>query len=1034
MAIDVGEAVGYLKLDTQDFAEGLARSESDLKQFSGITEQLGNGITSFGQSLTRTGAEMTAAFTTPIVAAGKKAIDAYRDFESAFTGVKKTLDVTDDALREFGGSADDAYATLKTAIEGMATSTASSAEEIAHVMEISGQLGVPLGRAGKDIISFTDTMVKLGDTTDLSATEAAEALAKFMNITGTTWDEVSNLGSAIVDLGNNFATNESDIVNMSTRLASAGTVAGLTEQEILALSTAMSSVGIRAEMGGSAMSQTLAQIEKAVQKALAGDEGAIPMLNKLAEVSGMTSEEFATTWETRPIEALQSFLLGLGDLEDKGESTVLVLDELGMTGIRQSNMLRSLALAGGVLTDAINTSNEAWTLNKAMMNEAELRYGTLDSKINMVKESVKMVARDIAEILLPTFEKMLDGILKAVETWQSLDKEEKEAIVRIAAVVAAIGPLLLVFGKLTSGVGTVVTAFGKVMGVFDMFSGKTGIITGVMDKLHIKLKDTHNEASMFSEGFANAMGGAASSASAFGQTVVNTAGDVSEFDGTLVRTIKTSGTAGTSFTSMLGTLLKGGVIIAAVVAAIALLVAGFVDAYKSSEEVRNAVSQLFEVFGRFAKSVMEILQAIWKLIQPLVEVVVKVISELIQALLPPLVDLIASIQSVLEAITPILSVVFEVIGKIAGVIASILIPIVQVLAGVLGGIIEVIAAVIQAIADFLKSLFGIKDGADDVSNSVSEKLSQMFENIGKWFSETGEKIWNWLTEIKDGIVQWHKDRIYDLAVFLVDTFNSVKEWFNNLGQRVGEFFSFVRDSVVVFFQRQIENIQNFFKDVFGQQGNFFSNLINGVANFVSETIGAIGQFFRNILLAISNFFSSSDSKAMQWIGDQLFKLAGFINNMTVAIMDFFSNIIRKTGEWLGNVVKSIADFGKRLWDAGKSLFTNFFDGVKSVWDSISGWVSDKVGWIADKIGGAFSGFSNAYNGSHASGLDYVPFNGYIAQLHQGERVLTKEEAREYNSNDNGNNVGDTFVFYDTKNDPYEQARAFKRVKKEMAFG
>ena len=73
-----------------------------------------------------------------------------------------------------------------------------------------------------------------------------------MNITGTSQDKVENLGSAIVDLGNNFATDEASIVQMATRLASAGTIAGLTETDILALSTAMSSVGIQAEAGGTA--------------------------------------------------------------------------------------------------------------------------------------------------------------------------------------------------------------------------------------------------------------------------------------------------------------------------------------------------------------------------------------------------------------------------------------------------------------------------------------------------------------------------------------------------------------------------------------------------------------------------------------------------------------------------------------------------------------------------------------------------------------------------------------------------------------
>lgn len=72
---------------------------------------------------------------------------------------------------------------------------------------------------------------------------------------------------------------------------------------------------------------------------------------------------------------------------------------------------------------------------------------------------------------------------------------------------------------------------------------------------------------------------------------------------------------------------------------------------------------------------------------------------------------------------------------------------------------------------------------------------------------------------------------------------------------------------------------------------------------------------------------------------------------------------------------------------------------------------------------------------HANGLDYVPYNGYIAQLHEGERVLTKEQNREYNYN-NGNtgSGGDVFYFYNTQPNPYEYARQMKRAKKELLEG
>ena len=272
---------------------------------------------------------------------------ASMDFESAITGVAKTTDLTDEEL-----------AAMSDSIKALSTEIPATTEEIAAVTEAAGQLGIQ-----KDaLLDFTEIMTMLGTATNMTADEAATSLARFANITGMATDNYGRLGSVIVDLGNNFATTESEIVAMGTRLASAGKLAGLTEPEIMALAAAMSSVGIEAEAGGTAMTQTLNAIEKAVAKG--GDD-----LAEFARIAGMSSEEFSSAWKNDAMSALTSFIGGLGKLDEQGESTVLVLEDLGLTGIRQSNMLKALGLAADQMTGAMNTANTAW--QQALRHRAE---------------------------------------------------------------------------------------------------------------------------------------------------------------------------------------------------------------------------------------------------------------------------------------------------------------------------------------------------------------------------------------------------------------------------------------------------------------------------------------------------------------------------------------------------------------------------------------------------------------------------------------------------------------------------------------
>ena len=325
---------------------------------------------------------------------------ASMDFESAITGVAKTTDLTDEEL-----------AAMSDSIKALSTEIPATTEEIAAVTEAAGQLGIQ-----KDaLLDFTEIMTMLGTATNMTADEAATSLARFANITGMATDNYGRLGSVIVDLGNNFATTESEIVAMGTRLASAGKLAGLTEPEIMALAAAMSSVGIEAEAGGTAMTQTLNAIEKAVAKG--GDD-----LAEFARIAGMSSEEFSSAWKNDAMSALTSFIGGLGKLDEQGESTVLVLEDLGLTGIRQSNMLKSLGLAADQMTSAVNTANTAWQQNTALTNEANKRYATAQSRLTMMQNAYNNLKVAIGDAYTPALSeaygvgtKVLNEISKFVQ-------------------------------------------------------------------------------------------------------------------------------------------------------------------------------------------------------------------------------------------------------------------------------------------------------------------------------------------------------------------------------------------------------------------------------------------------------------------------------------------------------------------------------------------------------------------------------------------------------------------------------------------
>lgn len=447
MALKVGELFATLNLDNSGFAEGLSSAKSSAASaVSDIVKTLG------------------------VAKLGKDAFTAYTDFESAFAGVKKTVDET----------VNTSFADLEAALINMSKELPASAVEIAAVAEAAGQLGI-----GADSIEeFTRVMIDLGESTNLTADEAATTLARFANIMGTSENEYSNLGSAIVDLGNNFATTESEIAEMAQRMASASKQIGMSEADVLGFAAAFSSVGIESEAGGSAFSTFVSNLSLAVSQG--GDD-----LADYAKVAGMSAKEFKQAFGEDATGAIMAFIEGLGDAEDG----IGILSALGITEVRQRNALLSAANASDMFASAIDTANAAYVENNALTQEASKRYATIESRISMLKNQVTEMARQFGEVMVPAFEAFYPIASSVIEKITNLSDRTKQIIVGVAGIAAAIGPVKLImtgFGQAAAAAGGLLAAMVNPLtlaaGGFALLYKNSRRVRTVVDKLKKSFK------------------------------------------------------------------------------------------------------------------------------------------------------------------------------------------------------------------------------------------------------------------------------------------------------------------------------------------------------------------------------------------------------------------------------------------------------------------------------------------------------------------------------------------------------------------
>lgn len=298
-----------------------------------------------------------------IVGAVKSVVSSGIEFESAFAGVRKTVNATDEEFEQF-----------ETGLRSMSTQMPMTASNLSAIAEAAGQLGIK----NENLLSFTETMANLGVSTNMSSDEAATALARLANITGMNQENFGRLGSSIVALGKNFATTESEVTNMALNISAAGSQVGMTEADILGVSAALSSLGLEAQAGGTAISKAIIQMANAC-------ETGSSELEYFAKAAGMSTSDFQRYFAEDATGALTKFISGLGNLQD--ESALQILDEMGISETRLRDTLLRASNANDLFTEAISTSNSAWDENVALTEEAEKRYATTESKIQIMKNT-----------------------------------------------------------------------------------------------------------------------------------------------------------------------------------------------------------------------------------------------------------------------------------------------------------------------------------------------------------------------------------------------------------------------------------------------------------------------------------------------------------------------------------------------------------------------------------------------------------------------------------------------------------------------
>lgn len=1009
MAVNMGTAIAYLELDTSKFSKGFVSAYNDLKVFgdkSATAEQKLNGLSS---AFKTTGGLLSKNVTLPIVGVGAAAVKTATDFEAGMSEVKAISGATGsefDALRD-------------KAIE-MGAKTKFSASDSADAFKYMAMAGWDASQMMDGIAGIMDLAAASGEDLATTSDIVTDALTAF----GLQASDSAHFADVLAQASSKSNTNVGLMGETFKYVAPVAGALGYSIEDTAVAIGLMANSGIKGSQAGTALRSTITRLAKPVGEA----KDAVEELGISITNADGTMKPLSQTM----VELREKFA-GLTE-EQKAQYAAMLAGQEGMSGL--------LAIVNASDEDFQKLTDEINNANGAAEDMASVMMDNTAGAVEQLKGALESAGILIGEKLTPYIRKLAEWITGLVEKFNSLSEEEQDQIVKFGLILAAIGPVLLILAKVISVVSTVVKAF-KLFGT-TMTTVKTSIDL-------VKAGYT---------GLATQMGGIPK----------------------LVAGISTG------FGGMLAP-------IAAVIAIVAVLVGAFVTLWKTNEDFRNKMTQIWNKIkisiDGFFDGVVERINALGFDFESITEVIKAVWLALCDILAPVFEGAFNTIAIVLDGVfNQILSVMdifiglftgnWEQLGEgVKGVVSGIVETFANLGSNILGVIGDIGAEILNKLG-FEKAAEGFQnffDTLSDLFGQIPELLSSAIDTIVSFFTETIPNAFNSAIEAVQGFV----DNIIEFftvtvpeafSTFVNETIpnaiNSIVQWFEQLpymigyaiGELIGYFYLFATNLwtwITTELPLIIEGIIQWFAQLPSRIWEWLTGVVTNVINWGVE-------MYNNAVLAASNFvngaiewisqlpsriwawLTSTVSNVISWGVNMVSQARSVATNFVNSFISFITSLPSKVWGIIQQIPSKVSAIGSQLYNAGRNIFQSLWNGIKSIGDSILGWVSDFAGKIGDFVGGIVDGFKNivsgandaksaarSVDGKHANGLDYVPYNGYVAELHEGERVLTKQQNREYNEGRTGQG-GDTFNFYNTQPTPYEYARQMKKAKKELLFG
>lgn len=484
-------------------------------------QAVGEKIKGVGDKLQTIGRGLTAKVTTPIVAGFAAAVKTTGDFDAAMSKVQAVS----------GATASD-MVVLRDKAKEMGETTKFSASESAEALNYMAMAGWKTDQMLGGLDGIMNLAAASGEELGTTSDIVTDALTAF----GYKAEDAGRFADVLAAASSNSNTNVSMLGESFKYAASPAGSLGYSVEDVATALGLMANAGIKADMAGTSLRNMFQRMAKPTKESaqamerlgleLYDGEGEMFTLREIMDNlrTGFVNIKMPLEEYDAQVEALDNDLAA-GTLTQKKYDAALEELNKQAFGAEGAEKARAAAMLGGSramsgllaianaseadyekLTSAIDNSSQAFAkladgsvvpLNEALASGqeiveqyngsaqamAETMLDNLPGQITILKSQIEALAISFGELLMPTVRKVVSAVQEFMDKLNAMDDAQREQIIKIAAVVAAIGPALLVVGKVVSAIGTIVSVGGKLIGFIGGVITKLGGLQAILGVL-----------------------------------------------------------------------------------------------------------------------------------------------------------------------------------------------------------------------------------------------------------------------------------------------------------------------------------------------------------------------------------------------------------------------------------------------------------------------------------------------------------------------------------------------------------------------